>query len=126
METNEGLRRFAYFYSRHQLREEHYEGCKITYSLPHAYAFVFEFLQRGYSIIQIHRVYLEMLRKWHAIAVDGGKKELLPSGLISEARKELLKHKPASKLIDPKGILSRGKRKAQLGIKPFGSPKGHA
>jgi hypothetical protein len=126
MKASESLRRFAHFYSRRQLQEEHYEGCRVTYSHPHAYAFVFEFLQRGYSIGQIHSIYMEMLRKWHAIAVDYEKKELQPSGLISEARKELLKRKPAVAYLDSVGVLSDRRGKAQLGIKPFGGPKGYA
>ena len=93
MEAKEKLRRRAHCICRRQLRHEHWDNCKIKYSHPHAYGLCFEMLARGYDSAQIQSVYRAQLQKWHGIANDR-RANFTPSGLISDARKALLAHKP--------------------------------
>lgn len=91
----EKLRRRAHWVARHDLKSCHdvWTTCKVAYSHPHVFNFVFEFLQLGYSAQQIEKVYNKQLREWHTKGSDMGK-VLKPSGLVSAVRVDLLKLMP--------------------------------
>ena len=128
MEPKEKLRRFAHFFARHDLREHHYDNCKVEFSQAHAYGLAFEYLLKGYSSQQIEGAYYNAMIRLHQLAVDQGRSSVVPSGLISDARRRLERLKPANQKYDPNGVLSSGKRRVQFreGTKSFGNPKGHS
>ena len=122
MDGKEKLRRFAHFFARHNLQAHHYDNCRVVYSQAHAYGFAFEFLLRGYSGEQIEGAYYHAMIALHQYAVDNEYRAVVPSGLITGARRRLERVKPANQLYDPKGILVNRGKKMRFAAKP---PRGN-
>jgi len=111
MDVREKLRRFAHHFAKHNLKDHHYDNCRVEFSAAHAYGLTYQYLLKGYSIQQIEGAYYHALIRLHQLAVDQGLNTVVPSGLIADARRRLGKNKPAVELYDPKGVLDSRKRR---------------
>jgi len=83
------LRRLAFAMARHDLKEEHWDNCKVRHSYRHAFNYAVRELEAGCNRKTITKAYELALRSVHAQAVDQGVVEpnaWEPSSTVCRAR----------------------------------------
>jgi hypothetical protein len=86
-------RNLAWFIARNDLRNEHWDNCKVKHTMRHGFTFALQELRRGCNRQTIVKSYSMALHEIHAVAVDAGVTEEAswpPSSTISRARQILI------------------------------------
>lgn len=85
-------RNLAWYIARNDLRNEHWDNCKVAHTMNHSFTYALQALRRGCNRRTIIRAYSMALEEIHAIAVDSGVTEPAswpPSSTTHRARKLL-------------------------------------
>ena len=86
---NQKMRNFAFYIARNDLRQEHWDNCKIQHTMRHGFNYALQELEKGCNRRTIVKAYQMALRECHGIAVDAGVTEQaswLPSSTINKAK----------------------------------------
>ena len=86
---NQKMRNFAFYIARNDLRQEHWDNCKIQHTMRHGFNYALQELEQGCNRRTIVKAYQMALRECHSIAVDAGVTEQaswLPSSTINKAK----------------------------------------
>lgn len=86
---NQKMRNFAFYIARNDLRQEHWDNCKIQHTMRHGFNYALQELEKGCNRRTIVKAYQMALRECHSIAVDAGVTEQaswLPSSTINKAK----------------------------------------
>ena len=82
-------RNLAWYIARNDLRNEHWDNCKVAHTMNHSFTYALQALRRGCNRRTITKAYSMALEEIHAVAVDSGVTEPAswqPSSTISRAR----------------------------------------
>jgi hypothetical protein len=85
-------RNLAWYIARNDLRNEHWDNCKVAHTMNHSFTYALQALRRGCNRRTITKAYSMALEEIHAIAVDSGVTEPAswpPSSTTHRARKLL-------------------------------------
>jgi len=79
-------RRLAFVIARSELQREHWDNCKIRFSMAHGFNYALRELQAGCKRRTIVKAYQMALKQMHAIAVDAGETKVCWSASSSVSR----------------------------------------
>jgi hypothetical protein len=68
-----------------QLAAEHWDNCKVEYSMPHAYGLALRAARLGLDVSDLRRAYAAALLTAHGLATDRGA-VWVPSGMVARLR----------------------------------------
>ena len=92
-EYDQRMINLSFFIARNDLKQEHWDNCKIKHRMKHAFTYSLQELRRGCNRQTIVKAYSMALHEMHGVAVDAGVTEessWQPSSTISRARRILI------------------------------------
>jgi hypothetical protein len=92
-EYDQRMINLSFFIARNDLKQEHWDNCKIKHRVEHAFTYSLQELRRGCNRQTIVKAYSMALHEMHGVAVDAGVTEessWQPSSTISRARRILI------------------------------------